>query len=86
MPNIKYCRSGCKWGSDRMRRIYIRENTPITGGYKRKFEAIGWICKTCGGIVLDNQEKYVSFNVYHKLEFDYNQLLKNYEKYCMEEK
>lgn len=34
----------------------------------------------------DNQEKYVPFNVYHKLEFDYNQLLKNYEKYCIEEK
>lgn len=100
MPNIKYCKN-CSAGKDRMKRIYIRENKPIileateypyinkTLGYKRKFNAIGWVCETCRGVAfddLDNQEEYIPFNVFHKLEFDYKQLLSKMDFLELEQK
>ena len=85
MPNIKHCRE-CSWSHDKMKRIYIRENTPITEGYRRVFKAIGWKCENCNEIILDNNEKYIPFNKYHLLEFDYKQLLRNMEKQSLEEK
>lgn len=31
-----------------------------------------------------NQNKLISFEVYHKLDFDYNQLLKNFENHLLD--
>lgn len=36
-------------------------------------------------ILLGHKKGWISFEKYHKLEFDYNQLLKNYEKYQLEQ-
>lgn len=101
MNENKYCKCASGYPRLR-KRLYIRKNTPIPSktktkytwrghipmveGYKRSFVAIGWICLDCNEIVMNNQEKHIPFKKYHKLEFDYNQLLENYEKYCMEEK
>lgn len=68
--------------ASRLHRTYIK----ITKYGKTTWKPIGWYCPNCGQIILDNNEKYVPFNKYHKLEFDYNQLLKNLEKYSLEEK
>jgi len=96
MPNIKYCRN-CRGMMGRMKRIYIRENKPIikeateypyidkTLGYKRRFNAIGWVCENCKGVALDNQGDYIPFNIYHKLEFDYKQLQRNMDKISLEQ-
>lgn len=64
----------------KMNRTYIRKYN------KNRWIPIGWFCSNCGQIVMDNNEKYVPFNKYHLLEFDYKQLLRNMEKSSTEEK
>ena len=99
MNDYKYCK--CTGYSNKAKRLYIRKNTPILSktktkytwkghvpmveGYKRSFVPIGWICEYCNEIMMDNQEKYIPFNIYHKLEFDYKQLLRNMDKLSLEQ-
>ena len=79
-----------------MRRIYIRENKPlwsyserkemkIRQSYSRKFVGIGWKCEACGELIMDNDKKYVPFEKYHILEFDYKQLQRNMDKISLEQ-
>jgi len=65
----------------RLLRLYIRK----TKYGKAKWNAIGWYCPICGEIMMNNNEKYVPFNKFHILEFDYKQLLRNIEKQSSEQ-
>ncbi|GAI66768.1 unnamed protein product [marine sediment metagenome] len=83
------------------KRLYIRKNVPIFSktktkytwrghvpmveSYKRSFVPIGYICEYCGEIMADDNKKYVPFDKYHVLEFDYKQLRDNINKISLEE-
>lgn len=84
MNEFKYC--NCKGFSKKAKRLYVRRSFPFVDGYKRKFIAIGYICEDCSEIVMDNNKKYIPFDKYHILEFDYKQLQRNMEKISLEQK
>ena len=70
----------CSYCGVKTKRIYIREY-----GVKNRWIPIGWKCEYCGGISLDNDKKYVPFEKYHLLEFNYKQLQRNMDKYFLEQ-
>ena len=59
---------------------------PMIEGYRRAFVGIGWKCEFCNEIMMDNGKKYVPFEKYHVLEFDYKQLQRNMDKILLEQK
>ena len=79
--NMTKYQKRCIECSTKMKRLYIREY-----GVKDKWIPIGWYCSNCNGIIMDNDVKYVSFNKYHLLEFDYKQLRRNMDKLSLLEK
>jgi len=100
MSDYKYCKC-INGNPRKRRRLYIRKNTPIPSkiktkytwqghvpmieGYKRSFVAIGYICVYCNEIVMDGNKKYIPFDKYHILEFDYKQLQHNMDKMSLEQ-
>lgn len=82
MPKIKAC-SHC---GVRTKRIYMREFTRCENKkYKSKYIPIGWYCPYCSEIMTDDNKKYIPFERYHILEFDYKQLQHNMDKISLEE-
>ena len=83
MNEYKYC--NCGGFPRKTTRLYVRRSFQFIDGYKRKFIAIGYICEHCGEIVMDNKKKYILFEKYHILEFDYKQLQHNMDKMSLEQ-
>ena len=83
MNDNKYC--NCIGFPKKAVRIYARRTFHFEDGYKRKFVAIGYMCESCNEIVIDGDKKYIPFDTYHVLEFDYKQLQRNMEKMSLDQ-